>query len=89
MYNVDTEICLFGFDWKVRIHAYYERPEPSTGLQGGFVIERLFLLALHDGDDWVEFMKPAEIAVPSCTHREYDIIEKAIYAELDGEEEYA
>jgi hypothetical protein len=89
MYELDTEICLFGFDWKIRIQAHYERPEPCVGLQGGFIIERLYLLALHDGDDWVEFMKPAEVAVPSCTHKEYDLLEKVIYAALDGEGEYA
>jgi hypothetical protein len=89
MYEIETEVCMFGFDWKVRINAHYERPEPSVGLQGGFTIERLYLLALHDGDDWVDFIRPAEVGVPSSSMREYEILEKAIYAELDGEGEYA
>ena len=89
MYDIDTEDHLFGFDWKIRIQSHYERPEPSTGLEGGFVIERLFLLALHDGENWIPFTQPAEIEVPHWSDKEYKKLEKAIYAHLDGEGEYA
>ena len=89
MYEVNTEVCMFGFDWKVRISAHYDRPEPTVGLQGGFTIERLWLVALHDGDEWVNFTRPVEVGVPSWATREYEILDKAIYAELDGKGEYA
>lgn len=89
MYEVNTEVCMFGFDWKVRIEADYDPPEPSVGIQGGFAIERLYLVALHDGDEWVSFTRPVEVGVPSWATREYEILHKALDSEIERMREYA
>ena len=84
MFEIDTESVLMGIDWRLRIHADYERPEPSTGLAGDFSIERVQLTGVHDGTDWVDFVSPAELNLATLTDRERQRLEKLLDLEFMG-----
>ena len=84
MFEIDTESVLMGIDWRLCIHADYERPEPSTGLAGGFSIERVLLTGVHDGTDWVTFITPAELNLATLTERERERLEKLLELEFMG-----